>query len=369
MIRLGLRPARSAALVRRGAASAALAVVAAILPGCGSRDETTGIPEIRVGHFPNITHAQALVGRAQGRFQNALQGRARVAWRVFNAGPSAIEALLADSIDMTYIGPNPAITGYVRSQGQALRVIAGACSGGAALVVREDAGIDAPADFRKRSLATPQLGNTQDVAARHWLIDNGLNWVERGGTVRVLPLSNPDQLTLFLKKEIDAAWTVEPWVSRLVMEAGGRILLDEGSLWPGGRYVTTHLIASTAFLKKHPDLARDWIREQIDVTRWIQENPDEARRVMNEQIRTDTGAALGDALLSAALKRLELTEDPLREALLTAGGRAFDLGFLGKEKPDLSGLHDLRFLEEARAAAGSGSGAAPAPAAPPRPAP
>ncbi len=341
---------------------ASIAAVASILAGCAPADETTGIPEIRIGHFPNITHAQALVGRAQGRFQKALEGRARVSWHVFNAGPSAIEALLAGSLDMTYIGPNPAITGYVRSQGQALRVIAGACSGGAALVVRDDTGIRAPADFGRRSLATPQLGNTQDVSARHWLKDNGLDWVERGGTVRVLPLANPDQFTLFLKKDLDAAWTVEPWVSRLVMEAGGRIFLDEGSLWPGGRYVTTHLIAATAFLEKHPDLARDWIREQIDVTGWIQEHPDEARRVMNEQIKADTSAALGDELLRAALQRLELTEDPLREALLTAAGRAFDLGFLGKEKPDLSGLHDLRFLEEARAAAGSGPGAAPDPA-------
>ncbi|MGH9866591.1 MAG: ABC transporter substrate-binding protein [Candidatus Polarisedimenticolia bacterium] len=326
-------------------------LVAAIW-GCSARDDAReGGVQVRAGHFPNVTHAQALVGRAQGRFQKALEGRAHVSWHVFNAGPSAIEALFAGELDLAYVGPNPAITGYARSRGQALRVVSGACSGGAALVVRADAGIASASDFAGRSLATPQIGNTQDVAARHWLLDNGLSWLEKGGTVRVLPLANSDHLALFLKKELDASWTVEPWVSRLVKEAGGRVFLEESSLWPGGRYVTTHLIAATAFLEKHPDLVRDWIREQIEITAWIQAHPEEAYADINRQLQADTGAALPLPVLQSAFTRLELTEDPLPEALLTAARQAFDLGFLGKSMPDLSGLHDLRPLEEARAAA------------------
>ena len=326
-------------------------LVAAIW-GCSARDEAReGGVQVRAGHFPNVTHAQALVGRAQGRFAKALEGRATVSWLVFNAGPSAIEALFAGELDLAYIGPNPAITGYARSQGQALRVVSGACSGGAALVVRGDAGITSAADFAGRSLATPQIGNTQDVAARHWLLDNGLSWLEKGGTVRVLPLANSDHLALFLKKELDASWTVEPWVSRLESEAGGRVFLEESSLWPDGRYVTTHLIVATEVLEKHPDLVRDWIREQIAITAWIREHPEEAHADINRQLKADTGATLPLDVLRSAFRRLELTEDPLREALLVAAKQAFDLGFLGKTMPDLSGLHDLRMLEEARAAA------------------
>src|SRR5215475_64221 len=168
---------------------------------------------IRVGAFPNITHPQAMIGKANGAFEKAIGPHVKIDWKTFNAGPSAIEALFAGAIDMTYIGPNPTISGYVRSNGEALRVIAGASSGGAALVVRSDAGIEKASDFHGKKVATPQLGNTQDVALRAWMNANGLKSVDKGGDVRVLPMANPDQLTLFLKKELDAAWAPEPWAS------------------------------------------------------------------------------------------------------------------------------------------------------------
>jgi NitT/TauT family transport system substrate-binding protein len=337
----------------RFAGAALMMLCAAAAPGCSQGPKDSNAPvEVRAGHFPNITHAQPLVGKARGRFESALKGQATVSWKVFNAGPSAIEALFAGELDLAYVGPGPAITGYVRSDGRALRVVAGACSGGAALVVRADAGIEQPADFAGKSLATPQLGNTQDISARFWLIDHGLDWLERGGTVRVLPLANPDQLTLFLKKELDAAWTVEPWVSRLEQEAGGRVFLEEGSLWPGGKYVTTNLVVATPFLEKHPDLVRAWIAEHVAITSWIRENQDEALKLINEEIRRDTGAALPEAILQSSFRRLELTDDPLRDTVRTSADRSFQLGFLGRKPPDVSGLHDLRLLNEVRAAAG-----------------
>ncbi|HKY34212.1 MAG TPA: ABC transporter substrate-binding protein [Candidatus Polarisedimenticolia bacterium] len=342
----------SSSRARRAASRTFVLLMALPAAACSPDKDRSGIPEIRAGHFPNITHAQAVVGRAQGRFEAAMKGRATISWKTFNAGPSAIEALFAGELDLSYIGPNPAITGYARSNGEALRIVAGSCSGGAALVVRRALGIAKPADMAGRSLATPQLGNTQDVAARHWLMENGLSWRERGGNVRILPLSNPDQLTLFLKGELDAAWTVEPWVSRLTQEADGTVFLEESSLWPGGRYVTTHVIAATRFLREHPDLVRIWLQEHASITAWIGQRPAEAMAALNQEIHRLTGAPLPQAIMESSMARLELTDDPLRESLLVCARRAFALGFLGKTEPDLSGIHDLSILNEIRAAAG-----------------
>jgi NitT/TauT family transport system substrate-binding protein len=197
---------------------------------------------IRVGAFPNITHPQAMVGKSNGWFEKAMGSQVRIEWKSFNAGPSAIEALFAGAIDMTYIGPNPAISGYVRSNGEALRIVAGATSGGAALVVRNNAGIRKPEDFHGKKVASPQMGNTQDVALRAWLKANGMKTTDKGGDVQVIPLANPDQLTLFLKKELDGAWAPEPWATRLIKEGNGRLFLDERTLWPNGQFITSHLI-------------------------------------------------------------------------------------------------------------------------------
>ncbi len=352
MTRSGMRSTRQVSEAVRLASAVILAAVTPLtLPACRAGD-SGGPAVVRAGHFPNITHAQGLVGQATGRFQKALGGAARIEWKVFNAGPSTIEAMFAGELDIAYIGPNPAITGYVRSHGEALRIIAGACSGGAALVVRSDVPIASAADFRGRSLATPQIGNTQDVAARHWLLDNGLDWIERGGTVRVLPLANPDQLTLFLKKELDAAWTVEPWVSRLLQEGGGRVLLEEGSLWPDGRYVTTHLIVSRRFLDGHPDIVHAWIREHVAITDWINAHRDDAVSIINTEIGVETGRTLPERVIRAAFERLTLTDDPVRSSLVESARRAFDLGFLGREEPDLSGIYDLTLLNAVRREAG-----------------
>jgi NitT/TauT family transport system substrate-binding protein len=331
-----------------------LAALAAglLLAGSCAAPAPTGKVTVRAGHFPNITHAQGVLGQATGRFQKALGERADVEWRLFNAGPSAIEAMFAGELDLTYIGPNPAINGYVKSNGTALRIVCGACSGGAALVIRSDVPIVQPGDFNGRSLATPQLGNTQDVAARAWLLRNGMDWLERGGKVRVQPLANPDQLTLFQKKEMDAAWTVEPWVSRLVQEGGGKIFLEEGDLWPERRYVTTHLIVATKFLNEHPELVRAWIEEHIRITDWINAHRQEAMKDLNAEIKRETGKALPESVLAPAFSRLELTDDPVSDSLMKSAEDAFSLGFLGKEKPHLSGIYDLTILNDVRKALG-----------------
>jgi NitT/TauT family transport system substrate-binding protein len=301
---------------------------------------------IRVGAFPNITHPQAMIGKANGAFEKALGPNAKIDWKTFNAGPSAIEALFAGAIDMTYIGPNPTISGYVRSNGEALRVIAGASSGGAALVVRDDTGIQKPADFHGKKVATPQLGNTQDVALRAWMNANGLKSVDKGGDVRVLPMANPDQLTLFLKKELDAAWAPEPWASRLIREGNGRLFLDERALWPKGQFVTANLIVSTKFLMEHPDLLKTWLRTHVELTDWINGHLPEAKKILNQQIQKETGKALPEGVLDDAFGRLLVTYDPLRSSLLTSAKSAFEAGFLGRKMPDLSTLYDLSLLNQ-----------------------
>ncbi|MBI3475760.1 MAG: ABC transporter substrate-binding protein [Acidobacteria bacterium] len=307
---------------------------------------------IHVGAFPNITHSQAMVGKANGWFEKRMGPKVTIDWKSFNAGPSAIEALFAGAIDMTYIGPNPAITGYVRSNGEALRIVAGATSGGAALVVRNDSGIQKPEDFHGKKVASPQMGNTQDVALRAWLIAHGMKSTDKGGDVQVIPLANPDQLTLFMKKDLDAAWAPEPWATRLIREGNGRLFLDERELWPNGQFVTAHLIVRTQFLKEHPDLVKDWIRAHVEVTDWIGSHLPEAKKLLNQQIQKETGKPLADALLDEAFGRMTSTYDPLRTSLMTAAKSAFDAGFLGRQMPDLSNLYDLSLLNQVLAEKG-----------------
>lgn len=307
---------------------------------------------VRVGAFPNVTHPQAMIGKANGWFERAMRAQVRVEWKSFNAGPSAIEALFAGAVDMTYIGPNPTINGYVRSKGEAVRVIAGATSGGAALVVRNDSGIQKPEDFHGKKVASPQMGNTQDVALRSWLRAHGLRTADKGGDVQVIPIANADQFALFLKKQLDAAWAPEPWASRLVREANGRIFVDERRLWPNGQFVTANLIVSTKFLQAHSDLVKSWLRAHVELTDWIQQHPAQAKQLLNQQIQRETGKALSAEVLDDAYGRMQPTYDPLRASLLSAAKSAFDAGFLGRQMPDLSHLYALSLLNQVLAEKG-----------------
>ncbi len=301
---------------------------------------------VRVGSFANITHPQALVGKSKGWFEKALGPDLKIQWTTFNAGPSAIEALFAGAIDMTYVGPNPALTGYIRSHGEALRVVSGATSGGAALVVRDDSGIRTPEDFHGKRVASPQLANTQDVALRAWLRSHGLKLREKGGDVQVLPIANADQMNLFQKKQLDAAWAPEPWATRLIRDAHGRLLVDERTLWPNGQFVTTLLVVNAKFLQENPEVVKKWIRAHVELTDWINHNLGEAKSVMNEQIKKDTNAMLSEGVLDEAFSRLQATYDPIRSSMMTSAKWAFEEGFLGKQMPDLSRLYDLTLLNQ-----------------------
>lgn len=318
--------------------------MAILLAGCGG-SSSPKITTVRVGFFPNLTHAQALVGLADGSFQKALGSDLTIDPIQFNAGPSAIEALFANAIDMTYIGPNPAINGYVQSKGVALRIVAGATSAGAVFVVRPQANIKTAKDLDGKKIASPQLGNTQDVSLRRYIKQAGLATKETGGTVTVLPTANADILTLFQKGDIDGAWVPEPWGARLVREAGGVILVDERDLWPGGKFVTAHLIVSTKFLNEHPDVVKQWLQAHVEVTQWINAHPTEAKTLVNSEIARLTGKALAPAVLDDAFGRMEVTYDPIRSSLNTSAQWAYEAGFFDSQ-PDLKNIYDLKLLNE-----------------------
>jgi NitT/TauT family transport system substrate-binding protein len=306
---------------------------------------------IRVGYFPNLTHAQALVGIANGDFARALGPGVTIEGIVFNAGPSVIEAIFAKQIDLAYVGPNPAINGFVQSHGEALRVVAGATSGGAALVVRPDAGITAPVDLAGKRIATPQLGNTQDVALRAYLVSHGLQTREKGGVVDVIPTQNPQVIDLVKQKQIDGAWVPEPWASRLVVEAGCTVLVDERDLWPGGDFVTAHVIVRREYLYAHPDVVKKWIDAHVAVTQWLLANPDSARVAINREIERITGKAIAPEVLTRAWSSMRPTWDPIASSLFACANAAHAAGFL-PAAPDLAGIYDLSLLNEVLRARG-----------------
>ncbi|MGK2965373.1 MAG: ABC transporter substrate-binding protein [Tepidiformaceae bacterium] len=302
---------------------------------------------LRLGYFPNLTHSQPLVGLERGTYAEELGANVKIETKTFNAGPAVIEAIFAGEIDISYIGPNPAINGYVQSDGEAIRIIAGATSGGALFIVRPGANIDGPEDLEGKTIATPQLGNTQDVALRAYLADEGYEIDEFGGDVNVKPTANPDALTLFRQGNIDGAWVPEPWGTRLIQEAGGELFLDERDRWPEGAFVTTHVIVRTGFLEDHPDVVRAFLLAHVKTTEWINDNPEEAREFVNAAIEEITTAPLPDAVLDAAWENLDITYDPIPASLFKSAKDAFDLGLLEvDDEPDLSGIYDLTLLNQ-----------------------
>jgi NitT/TauT family transport system substrate-binding protein len=304
--------------------------------------------ELRLGYFPNFTHAPALVGVEQGLFEEHL-GDVELSTHTFNAGPDVIQALFAGELDMSFIGPNPAINGYAQSDGEALRIVSGAASAGAALVVRE--GIETPQDLAGRKIATPQLGNTQDVALRYWLDELGFaTTLEGGGDVSIVPTGNGETLTAFGSGAIDGGWLPEPWATRLVLEGGAHVLLDEAELWPDGRFVTTHLIVRTEFLEEHPDLVRAVIAAEIESVDFINENPEEAQVLVNDAIEGVTGSRVDEELLDAAWPKVEFTVDPVASSLYGSAEHAEAVGLL--DPVDLYGIYELDILNELLAAAG-----------------
>jgi NitT/TauT family transport system substrate-binding protein len=294
---------------------------------------------LRVGHFPNITHAQALVAsqlQRQGKswYAQHLGPDVDIQWFVYNAGPSAMEAIFANSIDLTYVGPNPVLNAYVKSQGEEVRVISGAAVGGAALVVQGNGKLTKPQDFKGKKIATPQLGNTQDVAARVWAKKNGFRVTQLGGDVLILPTANPDQLALFQQGQVDAVWTVEPWVTRLELEANGKILIEQKDA------ITTVLASSVRFLKEKPDLARKFVAGHVALTKWISEHAAEAKELVRAELKELTKRDFPSATADRAWPRLTFTSEISRAPWDVLLSEAKSVGFL-KEATNIDRLIEV----------------------------
>lgn len=328
--------------IRTATTITTLGLVAMMMAGCSSAagNAPEEVTELRLGYFANVTHAPALVGLQEGLIEDAL-GEVDVTTSVFNAGPAAIEALSAGAIDATYIGPNPSINTFIQSGGESAHIVAGAATGGAALVVRD--GIDSAADLAGETIATPQLGNTQDVALRSWLADEGFETdTSGGGDVNVTPTENAQTLTLFQQGELDGAWLPEPWVSRLILDAGAHVLVDEADLWPDGAFPTTVLLVRAEFLEEHPEVVKKLLRGHVDAVRWIEEHPDETAGVINDALEAETGKRLDDAVIARALEHVTFSVDPHADTFetLVADGLA-----AGTQKDgSIDGLFDLRLL-------------------------
>ena len=332
------------------------------LVGCGaqsSNNNPTGPVTLHLGYFPNLTHAVALVGVARGTFQSALGSNVKIEPVIFNAGPAEITALYGNQVDIGYIGSGPAINGYVKSHDQALRVLAGAASGGALLVVRSDEHIQTAKDLSGKKIASPQLGGTQDIALRYYLQQHGLQPADKGGTVQILPTDNPTILTLFEGGKIDGAWVPEPWATRLVVEGHGKIFVDERTLWPDGKFVTTDVIVRKAFLDQYPDIVNKFLQAHVDTVQWILSNPESAKTIVNSEIKRITGKALSSTEINLAYQNMDITYDPLTATFQEAADHAYSLGFLGTSKPDLNGIFYLGPLNQALSSKGLATVAGP----------
>jgi NitT/TauT family transport system substrate-binding protein len=329
------------------AASTTLSSSAAAVPLAipASPPTNNSVSTVRIGYFANLNHAPAVIGLSNGDFQKFVGPSTKIQTTLFTSGSPEMTALLANKIDIAYVGPSPAVNAYLASNGTALQIVSGVANGGAVFVVRNASNINSFKDFGGKTFAAPGVGNTQDIALRHYLLQNGYN-VAPTGNVTVVDTSNANIVTLMEKGQVDGAWVPEPWGAILVAEAGAHIFLNEASLWPNG-FSTTELVVSTSFLQAHPDVAREVIEANLYETQWIQNNPQEAAVTLNNVLGNLTGGAIGLPIVQAAMTRLSFTDSPLEASVLQQAQNAFALNDLGTTAPtaqSLSGLYNLAIL-------------------------
>ena len=303
-----------------------------------SSSETTHENKLRIAYFPNIGHAIPVVGIENGLFAEYLGDDVTIETRVFDSGPQAIEALFANSVDVAYVGPGPAINGFLNSENNNIKILAGAASGGASFIVHPDSEINIASDFAGKKIAAPQIGNTQDVSLRHYLSENGLKPAEKGGSVVVYNIANPDIYTLFVKGEIDGAWVAEPWATILESELNGERLFHEEELWPNEEFASVLLIGNIDYVDKNKTLLGDFIRAHHETVIWIQTNPKDTRIVFNDFLDSHFGQSLSDDVVDVALSNILITADPKPASVFSFAEKADTLGYLGRNGYDLSEL-------------------------------
>ena len=301
-------------------------------------DETTHENKIRVAYFLNINHAVPIIGMEKGTFENQIGNNTVIEPILFDAGPQVIESIFAGSIDIAYVGPGPAINGFLKSEDHNVKILSGAASGGASFIVHPNSKIESVADFEGKRIAAPQIGNTQDISLRTYLSENGLKPAEKGGSVIVLNISNPDIYTLFAKGDIDAAWVPEPTATILVQQLDGKRLFNEEELWPDNRFASVLLIAREEYVKQNPEIINKWLEAHKQTVDWINSNPEQTRIIFIQFMKKETGKSLPDKLVDESLSNLEITSDPIVSSVHTFAKRADSLGYLGRHGYNLDGI-------------------------------
>jgi len=321
----------------RSAISAGIVgIVLLFVLGITLSTDTSHENKIRIAYFPNIGHAIPIVGIEKGFFEKSIGNQTKIETRVFDSGPQAIESLFANSIDVAYVGPGPAINGFLNSENHNVKILAGAASGGASFIVHPNSEINSVSDFAGKKIAAPQIGNTQDVSLRHYLSENGLKPAEKGGSVIVYNISNPDIYTLFVKGEIDGAWVAEPWATILETELGGKRLFYEEELWPNNEFASVLLIGNVDYIEKNPTIISNFLQSHHETVTWINTNPVETRIVFNNFLNSHLGQSLSDDVVDIALSNIVITTDPLPNSIFSFAERADALGYLGRNGYDLS---------------------------------
>ena len=291
-------------------------------------DSSDSDDKVRVAFFPNIGHAIPIVGLENGLFSD-------VETRIFDSGPQAIESLFANSIDMAYVGPGPAVNGFLNSESKNIVILAGAASGGSSFIIHPDSDISVPADLAGKVVAAPQIANTQDVSLRNYISENGLDTAERGGSVFVLNVANPEIYTLFTKGDIDAAWVPEPWATILVQELGGKRLFYEESLWHDEQFASVLLVARADFVNDNTELVQQWLESHEKAASWINANPDEAEIIFNKFMKEELRTSFPEGIIHEAFSNIEITSDPIEESIAIFAQRSESLGYLGRQGYEL----------------------------------
>jgi len=291
---------------------------------------------LRIAYFPNVGHVVPIVGIEEGFFLENFDSDTKIESRVFDSGPQVIESLFANSVDIAYVGPGPAINGFLNSENKNIKILSGAASGGASFIVHPNSEINSASDFIGKKIAAPQIGNTQDVSLRHYLSENNLKPAEKGGSVIVYNISNPDIYTLFVKGEIDGAWVAEPWATILETELGGNRLFFEEDLWPNKQFASVLLIVNSNYAEKNPEIISNYLLSHHQTVNWINENPTETRNIFNTFLKSHLGQSLSDDVVDISLSNLEITSDPVSDSVYSFAEKADALGYLGRNGYDLS---------------------------------
>mgnify|MGYP000244618251 FL=1 len=311
--------------------------VAVIVVLTGNYSETSQ-DKLRVAFFPSIGHAVPIVGLENGIFQEEIGEQIKIETKIFDSGPQVIESIFAGSIDIAYVGPGPVINGFLKSDGMDIKILSGAASGGASFIIQPNSGLDSFENFDGKRIASPQISNSQDVSLRHYLASNGLKPVEKGGTVFVLNISNPDIYTLFAKGDIDGAWVSEPWATMLVQELDGVRLFNEEKLWPNEQFASVLLIARTNYIENNPEIIHNWIKSHEETVLWINSNPDKSKSMFSDFLLGYMGKSLPPEIIDESFSNLTITADPIKNSVFTFAERADSLGYLGRSGYNLDGI-------------------------------